>query len=110
MMPFVQRVNGVIVGCFSAPQEGVPEEFISESDPAIIEYRQSITALDPRRIIDDAECEAAKIDGQIVAFLNMTPAQLDVWVDTNITGAGPRTAFKILGRLAQNAARGKTMR
>ena len=65
---------------------------------------------DPRRVLDDAECEAAKIDNQIVQFLNMTSTQLDAWVDANITGAGPRTAFKVLGRLAQNAARGKVLR
>ena len=71
-----------------------------------------------RAAIDDAECAAAKQDNQERAFLNMTPAELDTWIDNNIAAAGTlavlrtntATALRVLGRLAQNAARGRRLR
>lgn len=103
-----RKPDNSIYGCWTVKQWDGQEELPADH-PDLVAFLAPKPP-DPRRVLDDAECEAAKIDGQIVAFLNMTPAQLDTWVDANITGAGPRTAFKILGRLAQNAARGKALR
>lgn len=64
----------------------------------------------PRLVLDAQEAATAKLDAQVQQFLNMTPGDLDAWVDANITGTGPRTAFKVLGRLAQHAARGRILR
>ena len=64
-----------------------------------------------QRILDDVTEEASvKAEAQVQAFLNMTPAQLDAWIDTNITGAGNKTAFKILGRIVLAAGRGRRLR
>ena len=65
---------------------------------------------DPRKVLDTQECEQAKIHAQTITFLNMTPAELDAWCDANLPAGGTRTMGKVLGRLAQNAARGKTLR
>lgn len=68
------------------------------------------TLEDARRAADATDAAEAKADAQVQMFLNFTLAQLDTWVETNITGAGNKTAFKVLGRLAQAAARGKVLR
>lgn len=65
---------------------------------------------DPRIVLDAEECSQAKIDAQVQTFLNMTPAQLDAWCDANLPVGGTRTMGKVLGRLAQNAARGQKLR
>lgn len=71
----------------------------SQSTPAAI-----------RAATDDAEARMVKADAQVQAFLNMTPAQLDNWVDANIQSNGISTAFKVLGRIALASARGKFLR
>ena len=71
-----------------------------------------------RLALDAAEAAAVKADNQVIAFLNFTPAQLDSWIDTNIGGAATLaavraacvTAFKVLGRIALAAGRGRTLR
>lgn len=85
-------------------------------DPAASDAADAAVA--QREATDAAECEAAKADNQVRAFLNMTPAELDAWVDTNIGAAGTlaalrtstATALKVLGRLAQQGARGRRVR
>lgn len=67
-------------------------------------------APDPRIVLDIEEAAAVKLDAQVMQFLNMTPIELNAWVDANITGTGLRTALKVLGRLAQHAARGRKLR
>ena len=71
------------------------------------------------RIADDvAEQATVKADNQVQTFLNFTPAQLDNWVDNNIVGAATLaalrtacgTAFKVLGRIALAAGRGRFLR
>ena len=76
------------------------------------------SAEDVRRAVDAAEALTVKADAQVLAFLNFTPAQLDTWVDNNIGGAATlgalktacSTAFKVLGRIALAAGRGRTLR
>lgn len=66
-----------------------------------------------RAAADAVDLAACSADPAITAFLNMSPAELDAWVDTNITGAGnaaARTAFKVLGKLALIGARGRKLR
>lgn len=65
---------------------------------------------DPRLVLDAEEAAAVKADGQVQTFLNMTPADLDEWVDANIPAGGQRTAFKVLGRIALAAGRGRVLR
>lgn len=67
---------------------------------------------------DAAEESAVKADSQVITFLNMSPTQLDNWVDNNISNAatlaalrtGTATALKVLGRIAQTGARGRLLR
>lgn len=71
-----------------------------------------------RAAVDVTEAAAVKADAQVVTFLNFTPAQLDAWVDNNIGTAATlaalkvacATAFKVLGRIALAAGRGRTLR
>jgi hypothetical protein len=66
-----------------------------------------------QRIAADAvDVGVCAVDPNVTAFLNMTPAELDAWVDANITGvvAPVRTAFKVLGKLALVGARGRQLR
>jgi len=74
------------------------------------EHVASKNANAARLAADEADTAEAKVDAQVQMFLNFSLAQLDTWVDTNITGAGNKTAFKVLGRLAQAAARGRVLR
>lgn len=67
-------------------------------------------AKEARRAIDVAEADSVKVDNQVQTFLNFTQAELDAWIEANITGAGNKTAFKVLGRLAQAASRGRILR
>lgn len=63
-----------------------------------------------RAAADEADAEQVKADNKVQTFLNFTPTELDAWIDANITGVGNKTAFKVLGRLAQAAARGRKLR
>lgn len=106
---FIQRdENSSIKGCFRRPQEGYAEEELPDNHPDVVAFLNPQP--DQRKMADAVECEQAKANNDVVAFLNMTPAELDAWVGANITGAGAQIAFKVLGRLAQNAARGKPLR
>jgi hypothetical protein len=75
-------------------------------------------AVAARNAIDAAEAASVKADSQVVTFLNFTPVQLDAWIDTNIGTAATlvavRTAcvvaFKVLGRIALAAGRGRSLR
>lgn len=67
-------------------------------------------ALAARKDVDAIEAAETKADAQVQTFLNFTPVELDAWVNANITGAGNKTVFKVLGRLAQVAARGRALR
>lgn len=59
-----------------------------------------------------------KADAQVQQFLNMSPADLDNWVDANVVNAATLaavkaavgTALKVLGRIALAAGRGRTLR
>jgi hypothetical protein len=76
------------------------------------------SAEDLRAAVDATEAAAVKADAQVVTFLNFTPAQLDTWVDNNIGAAASlaalkiacATAFKVLGRIALAAGRGRSLR
>lgn len=74
------------------------------------EYIAARNSLTAREIADTTDAEEVKADNQVQAFLNFTPAQLDAWIESNVTGAGNKTGFKVLGRLAQAAARGRALR
>lgn len=41
-MPYVQRHAGKVVGLFEFPQPGYAEEFLNDSDPKVIAYRNPI--------------------------------------------------------------------
>jgi len=62
---------------------------------------------DPRIVLDNEEAAAAKIDAQIQADLNMTPAEVNSTVDTLFAGftAGQRAFLKRLVRLVLAASR-----
>lgn len=89
-------------------------QLTAEEEAAVIARHNAIEAAEaPRRsrlAADEADTAEAKVDAQVQTFLNFSLAQLDAWIDANITGAGNKTAFKVLGRLAQAAARGKVLR
>lgn len=118
------------------PQDAINPQFI---DPATLPADRSVrnawrqsgatVTIDPAiaaqivaarvRMEDDATEQAAvKADAQVQTFLNFSPAQLDNWVDNNIIGAATLgalrtacgTAFKVLGRIALAAGRGKFLR
>lgn len=74
------------------------------------EYIAARSAASARENADATEAAEVKVDANVQTFLNFTPMQLDAWIEANITGAGNKTAFKVLGRLAQAAARGKVLR
>lgn len=59
---------------------------------------------------DAADLTVCKADPNVVAFLNMSPADLDAWVDANIPAGASRVAFKVLGKLALAGARGRQLR
>ena len=72
-----------------------------------------------RLATDAAEVASAKIDNQAQTFLNFTPTQLANWITNNVSGAGLTlaqvkagldTALNVLGRIAQNAGRGRSLR
>lgn len=72
-----------------------------------------------RQAADKSEAAAHKVNPDVQAFLNFTEADLDGWIATFIEAA-PLTlaqvktnlgvAFRVLGRLAQDGARGKSLR
>lgn len=81
--------------------------------------QDAATAAAARLSTDASEQASVKLDAQVQTFLNFTPAQLDAWVATNIEAAGltlaqvkanSGTAFKVLGRIALAAGRGRTLR
>lgn len=38
-MVYVQRDNGVIVGCFAKRQPGIAEEFVADNSPEVLAFR-----------------------------------------------------------------------
>lgn len=68
---------------------------------------------------DIAEAASAKIDSQVMTFLDMTPAQRANWVTNNVSGAGLTlaqvkagldTALNVLGAIASHGGRGRNLR
>lgn len=68
---------------------------------------------------DAADTATCQQDPTVLAFLNMSPADLDAWVAQNITGApialtqlktNAGVAITVLGKLALVAARGRRLR
>lgn len=68
------------------------------------------TATAARLAADTTEAAAVKVEAQVQTFLNMTPSELDQWCDSNLPAGGTRVMGKVLGRLAQSAARGQKLR
>lgn len=67
-------------------------------------------AVAQRVAADATDLAACAADPQVTAFLNMSPAELDAWVDANIPAGASRVAFKVLGKLALTGARGRQFR
>lgn len=89
-----------------------PAPTLAEVD-AILGLDAPALAAAVRIAVDATDAATCVADPNVATFLNMSPADLDAWVDTNITGAGnaaARTAFKVLGKLALTAARGRKLR
>lgn len=43
-MPYVQRQNGVVTGCFANAQPGYAEEFLEDDHPDVVAYRNPVSA------------------------------------------------------------------
>lgn len=67
-------------------------------------------AVAQRVAADAVDLGVCAVDPNVVAFLNMSPAELDAWVDANIPAGASRVAFKVLGKLALTGARGRQFR
>lgn len=67
-------------------------------------------AVAQRVAADAVDLGVCAVDPNVVAFLNMSPADLDAWVDANIPAGASRVAFKVLGKLALTGARGRQFR
>lgn len=75
-------------------------------------------AVSLRRSTDATEAALVKADANVLTFLNMSPTDLDAWIDQNIGSAGTPAAavvkvvvaLKVLGRIALAAGRGKSLR
>lgn len=106
-------VNGIEVSC-------TPEEVAARQaeEQAWADGAAARQAEADRLATDATEQTAVKASSQVQAFLNFTPTQLDNWIDTNIGAAATLTAvraacviaFKVLGRIALAAGRGRTLR
>lgn len=116
MIVYVQRDAGLICGVYPRLQPGIAEEQIDDSSAEVVAFRSPPP--DPRRVLDEQEAEAAKLDNQIMTFLNWTPTQLEAWLATNIDNAATladikaavHTALSVLGRIAINAGRNRSLR
>lgn len=81
-MPFVQRdAQAKVQGCFAQRQPGIAEEFLADSDPAVVAFLNPTP--DPRVVLDEQERAAAKVDAAIMALVNSTPAQLMTFARNN---------------------------
>lgn len=101
----------------TAPQRAAAQAAIDAFD--LTQQQADDQAVAAREGTDATECDAIKQDAQVTNFLNMTPAQLDTWIGNNIEAApitlaqlksNLGTALKVLGRLAQQGARGRRLR
>lgn len=107
-----RRPDTTIYGMWTVRQFDGQEE-LPDNHPDVLAGPVKLgpqTQEEQRIALDSDEAAAAKVDAQILTFLNMTPAQLDAWCDANLPVGGTRTMGKVLGRLAQNAARGQRLR
>jgi hypothetical protein len=90
---FALRADGVLVGLFSVRQFDGQEE-IAEDHPDVIAF------LNPTPTREQLELEQARQDVTVRALVNRTPAEVEQWVDENVTSlAGARVALKIIARL-----------
>lgn len=120
LKPGVQRIaDGASLPCYFSGGQLV---LLDEHSPIVKDFQRWLAlgntpdpadpdpVPDPRIVLDAAEQAAVKADSQVQTFLNFSPAQLDAWVDANIANGASKTAFKVLGRIALAAGRGRTLR
>ena len=77
-MPYVQRRDGVVCGCYAQRQPGLAEELLAEDHPDVLVYLNPPP--DPRLVLDQEERLQAKLDAAVMALVNVTPAQLVTWM------------------------------
>ena len=90
-MPFIKRINGVIVGCAASCQVGWGDEFLADDDPELMECRNpSIPTNDE---IYDQVMQNQKVlkafalcinDGSIVPGVNVSGAVLKAAVKSKM--------------------------
>lgn len=80
-MPYVQRRDGVVCGCYAQRQPGLAEELLAEDHPDVLVYLNPPP--DPRLVLDQEERLQAKLDAAVMALVNVTPAQLVTYARNN---------------------------
>lgn len=80
-MPYVQRRDGVVCGCYAVLQPSIAEEEIASDHPDVVAFLNPPP--DPRRVLDQEELLQAEGDAKIMALVNATPAQLVSYARNN---------------------------
>ncbi len=107
-MPYIQRDGSSnIVALYGLRQTGFGEEFLPDTDPAVIAFRNPPDTFGDQLKVDTA---AVKAQAPLVALINATPAQIDNYMDANVTDvASARAVLKLLAKALSVVAR-RTLR
>jgi hypothetical protein len=78
---FVQRRNGLIVGCYRALQPGIAEELLADNAPEVIAFLNANP--DARLLQDIFEASDCRLDASIMSLVNMDKSGWLAWAGTN---------------------------
>jgi hypothetical protein len=99
-MARVKMVNGVEVPLSPA------EEAALNAEEAIWAAKEPVhTAAAARIVADETERQQAKLDANLMALLDMTPAQISNAIDNAFLDPAQRVILKRLARIALSSAR-----
>lgn len=104
---YVERDGaGNIKGARRAPEPGVADEELADNDAEVIAFLNAVDLDGVARAVRKAQfLETADGEDLLARLQNATPAQIDSWIDNNVTSvASARAVFKaILKILAAEA-------
>lgn len=92
---------------FGTIQLTVEEESLRDTEEAAWAAGQLSRDVFISRVgVDEVERQSVKSNTALITFINMTPTQIDSWVDTNVNSlSDARIALKLLAKILNVAVR-----
>ena len=111
-MPYVERIEGKIVGLYANAQPGYAEEWLADDSPDVAAYTTAIEAIKAAEVAAEAAAKAldsaVKADTFVANFIAMTPADVEAYIQNNTANlADMRALLKKMGIMLLTLAKRK---